>query len=651
VLFQIGSGYRDMFHREKDFSTPKAGSCNIDILCPQAAPWSVEARSVARYTVGGSGLCTGTLVNNGLADGTPYFLTAFHCEVTAATASSVVVYWNFQSPVCGQHGGGSLAQNQSGAIFRAGRADVDMTLIQLDELPNPTFNVYYSGWDRTTNSTLPGVTGIHHPNGDEKSISFSSNQLILANNCIGTGGGSSATHYSVRWTSGVTEPGSSGSAIWTHDTRRIVGFLSGGGSDCDTPFDTDCYGRFSTAWEGGSAGQRLRDWLDPFSSAPLAMPGFDTSNAPLLTGGAGALVSEGCTPTNGAVDPGEMVTVSLTVFNNGGVAAADVVGTLQADGSVTAPSQPQTFGTIAPGASAARIFSFTANGTCGGTITVSLLLQSSSTNIGTATFSFSLGAPITSLTQRFDTVTTPSLPAGWTKTAIGTTPGWSTTTLEPFSPPNAAFAPNVDDISDASMTSPSFTVNTSNARLTFRHFYDTEAGFDGGVLEISINGGAFTDLLTAGGSFLSEGYNWDIESESDNPLAGRLVWTGYSAAYVRTVATFPPSAVGTSVQLRWRIGSDSSFFEFGWWIDDVEVADGTVCCTSPPILTDVRRAGNNVAFSFDTIAGKTYISEMKTNLATNVVWIPFATNAGDGSTKSVTNSSAATNRFIRVRVP
>ena len=118
-----------------------------------------------------------------------------------------------------------------------------------------------------------------------------------------------------------------------------------------------------------------------------------------------------------------------------------------------------------------------------------------------------------------------------------------------------------------------------------------------------------------------------------------------------SVAAFPASAVGKSVRLRWRLVSDSSISEVGWWIDNVQVSDGAVCCSSPPTLTNVRQAGNNIAFSFPTTSGKTYISEMQAALSTNAPWVPFATNAGDGTTKSVTNLSTATNRFIRVRVP
>ncbi len=116
---------------------------------------------------------------------------------------------------------------------------------------------------------------------------------------------------------------------------------------------------------------------------------------PSLAANGTALTAESCTPANSAVDPGEAVTMNLTVKNNGGSPTTNLVGTLQATGGVTSPSGPQTYGAIAAGASATQAFSFTANGTCGNTITLSLQLQDGATNYGTVTFNVLLGPPAT----------------------------------------------------------------------------------------------------------------------------------------------------------------------------------------------------------------------------------------------------------------
>ena len=68
---------------------------------------------------------------------------------------------------------------------------------------------------------------------------------------------SDGNHWSVDWTRGVTEAGSSGSPLFVGvgSTRYVVGQLSGGGSSCAAPGATDYYGRFDRAYPS------LRTWL------------------------------------------------------------------------------------------------------------------------------------------------------------------------------------------------------------------------------------------------------------------------------------------------------------------------------------------------------------------------------------------------------
>lgn len=297
---QVGAGFRDLFGRAsgRGFSL-KQGSCNNDVICPVGDPWRNEIRSVARILIDGVFLCTGSLIMDVLGSFKPFFLTAYHCDVTANNAATVVAYWNFQSPVCGDLSGGSLGQNQTGAIFRAGRQDVDVTLLELDTKPDPAFNVYYSGWD-ATGVTPQSSVGIHHPSGDEKAISFNSNPLVTGASCSVLGNN---THWQVdNWEDGTTEPGSSGSGLWDPATHKLVGFLTAGTASCDNTAGFDCYGKFSVAWDGALAAERLRDWLDPFNTGILMVDGDEESfdvpgasepqNIPLLNAwGLGGLIS------------------------------------------------------------------------------------------------------------------------------------------------------------------------------------------------------------------------------------------------------------------------------------------------------------------------------------------------------------------------
>ena len=186
--------------------------------------------------------------------------------------------------------------------------------------------------------------------------------------------------------------------------------------------------------------------------------------------------------------------------------------------------------------------------------------------------------PTTTFSENFDGVTPPALPAGWTATnAEGPAPPWQTSnsgmpTPPADTPPNAAFVDNPQVVSDKRLDSPSIPISTSAAQLTFRNNYYTETTFDGGVLEISIGGGAFRDIRDAGGTLVVGTYDGTLQTGLGNPLSGRLAWTGNSNnGFVTSVAILPASAAGQNVVLRWRLGSDMSAGAPGWRIDSIKI--------------------------------------------------------------------------------
>src|SRR5262245_20464170 len=128
------------------------------------------------------------------------------------------------------------------------------------------------------------------------------------------------------------------------------------------------------------------------------------------------------------------------------------------------------------------------------------------------------GQLITILDENFDNVTPPALPPGWTATN-GINPDgilWQTSnsgvpTPTNDTPPNAAWVNDPDTVSDKYLDVTGISATESNfVRLTFRHNFNLEAsgedpnlGFDGGVLELSIDGGQTFQDITFWGSFES----------------------------------------------------------------------------------------------------------------------------------------------------
>jgi hypothetical protein len=205
---------------------------------------------------------------------------------------------------------------------------------------------------------------------------------------------------------------------------------------------------------------------------------------------------------------------------------------------------------------------------------------------------FASSASAVGIEENFDSLTPPTLPSGWTASHIGNNAvDWITSPTQPFNAPNGNFAPdpagtdNCTDpipasaVVDERLTTPGV-ILTASPVVIFQNNYDTENGNDGGVLEVSINGGGFTDIIAAGGVVVENGYPNTIATRFGSPIAGRPAWTGTSNGYVRTFIGMPFVHDGDSIQLRWRMAADCSVGGVGWRIDDLRLGHGPAAATS-----------------------------------------------------------------------
>jgi subtilisin family serine protease len=205
------------------------------------------------------------------------------------------------------------------------------------------------------------------------------------------------------------------------------------------------------------------------------------------------------------------------------------------------------------------------------------------------------------LHEHFDNVTPPALPPDWTATnAQGSPPLWVTSNSGVPMPP-ADTLPNAGFIDDPAIVSDklldSLQLNSFapfSPLLVFRHNFNLEAsdddpglGFDGGVLEISVDdGNTFQDILAAGGSFVMGGYNRTISTSRGSPIAGRRAWSGNSNGFITTVVNLPIGCCKPN-RLRWRMASDNSGSKEGWRFDTVNITwcEALPCSTPTPTPT------------------------------------------------------------------
>src|SRR6202140_627573 len=170
--------------------------------------------------------------------------------------------------------------------------------------------------------------------------------------------------------------------------------------------------------------------------------------------------------------------------------------------------------------------------------------------------------------ENFDSVSAPALPGGWTTAATGTEVAWVTSSTTHASAPNDAFAPEANNKGNTELVTPTIMLPSGAWTLTFQNLFNMQAttttGFDGMVLEISVDGSPFADILVAGGSFATGGYTHTISKGFGNPIGGRMAWSGLSGGttdapgYITTTVNLPAAANGQNIQLKWRVGTDNS---------------------------------------------------------------------------------------------
>ncbi len=266
-------------------------SCEINVNCPQGAAWQNPKRGVVRIRMvlqEGLGWCSGSLVNNVRNDGTPYVLSAFHCQDGYTPIYSLwTFFFNYESANCSNPATEPNGMSLQGCSLRAGRQESDFLLMELSQRVPTSVNAYFNGWSRDTVNLATSTTMIHHPQGDIKKISFDRQAPIFFPADISWSNNVTTPpnhHWRLIFDEGTFEPGSSGSPIFDQQ-QRIIGQLHGGDNDPADPCinSYSFVGRFSRSWGDGNTPQtRLRDWLDPANTNALTQTGIV---APTSSGG------------------------------------------------------------------------------------------------------------------------------------------------------------------------------------------------------------------------------------------------------------------------------------------------------------------------------------------------------------------------------
>jgi len=143
------------------------------------------------------------------------------------------------------------------------------------------------------------------------------------------------------------------------------------------------------------------------------------------------------------------------------------------------------------------------------------------------------------------------------------------------------------NVSDSVLTSPTlnYTATTTGpVTLSFWHkFGFSDAGFDGGIVEMQVNGGSWNNI--GAGAFTQNGYTATISPFFSSPIAGQSAFTGNSPNFpgnprkdnwINSVATLGGISTGDNFAIRFRGASDISVSGDGWLIDEVSISAAPV---------------------------------------------------------------------------
>jgi hypothetical protein len=231
--------------------TPKAlkvaAACENDASCYPA--WAEEANGVALIEFIDNQtnyMCSGCLLSANSTNAADYFLTANHCITDQTIAKTMEIYWFYQTSACNGASPSldSVPRTGPGAdLLATSSADTGNDFSFLRLWNSPPAGVYYFGWSTAAPTSGETLTTLHHPEEDATRISFGSQV------------GADADFRYVRWSSGITEPGSSGAPL-CNANRQVIGQLYGGSSSCANPTGLDVFGRFDVTYGA------IKQWID-----------------------------------------------------------------------------------------------------------------------------------------------------------------------------------------------------------------------------------------------------------------------------------------------------------------------------------------------------------------------------------------------------
>jgi lysyl endopeptidase len=270
-------------------------SCVTNYECQVSARNTPPGSATVALVVENLYECSGTLINDVPGDGTPYILTARHCQTgklgggNPGAAATVTVYWD-GTTACGTPLGsiydGTLA-TQTGA--RTVVEQQDAWLIELDANP-VVADAQFAGFDASGGAVLGGYT-IHHAQARDKQFVGWLGQAYALRESAALGTAYVSSFLETVNQIGNIGPGASGSGLFDQDDH-LVGALALGRKSTDLSGYGACPVTPATAPNGSNGVADFTALSAVWSSTAdsTSSTGSVTLQSVLDPGGTGALL-------------------------------------------------------------------------------------------------------------------------------------------------------------------------------------------------------------------------------------------------------------------------------------------------------------------------------------------------------------------------
>ncbi|HET6347743.1 MAG TPA: FlgD immunoglobulin-like domain containing protein [Candidatus Krumholzibacteria bacterium] len=354
----------------------------------------------------------------------------------------------------------------------------------------------------------------------------------------------------------------------------------------------------------------LRSWTTYSPDAYVDIsPGTGEGPAPLVINSY-ALVDTGCTTANGFIEPGETIGLTLELRNTGDCGGTgNVFATLTTTTpGITITTDQATFPGLPSLNSTSQnspAFEFTVDpGVPCGTV-IDFVIDYVTDFFGPGSLPFEgvlrVGHPVATvlLSENFDGVTAPALPAGWmTNTLAGAVNPWVTSTTFAPSGPNAAFCADIGNTSLNELRSPMLAIpaGTDIVRVELDETHNMEINterqaWDGGLMRIQIGGG--TRYLSGAIGDMQPFYQWQMlrQQSSDQPLQDLACWSDNITPLQSHCQLDLPDLGGESINVLFDVSTDTSVgTATGLFIDNVVVTaiDYQCACGDPTAVAGAR---------------------------------------------------------------